>query len=131
MSETRDINILGSTYKIIYVQSSKEMYNNYPHLVGSYGILLSSSKTILVQDYCDEEIKYTVEEGDIEANYKPLMKSSLRHEILHAYLNECGLRFCAKGTGNESWSRNEEMVDWFACLAPKIFNTYKELNILE
>jgi len=131
MAEIRDIDILGSTYQIIYVESEEERNKDYPHLIGCYGILLSTSKTILIQDYDIEIVKYTDEEGGFERNWKPLMKSSLRHEIIHAYLNECGLRFCAKGTNDESWSRNEEMVDWIACLSPKIFKTFKELDILD
>lgn len=56
--------------------------------------------------------------------------ASLRHEIIHAYLNESGLRWDAN-KHNGSWAKNEEMVDWFAIQSPKIFKTYKELGILE
>ena len=54
---------------------------------------------------------------------------ALRHEIIHAYLNESGLRWDAS-KHNGSWAKNEEMVDWFAIQSPKIFKTYKELGIL-
>ena len=56
--------------------------------------------------------------------------AALRHEIIHAYLNESGLRWDAH-TSNKPWAKNEEMIDWFATQSPKIFKTYTELGILE
>lgn len=56
--------------------------------------------------------------------------AALRHEIIHAYLNESGLRWDAH-TSNKPWAKNEEMIDWFAVQAPKIFKTYSELGVLE
>lgn len=57
-----------------------------------------------------------------------LFNTILRHEIIHAYLIESGLNENANSV--EHWSINEEMVDWFALQAEKIFKTYKELNII-
>lgn len=54
---------------------------------------------------------------------------NLRHEIMHAYMNESGLSSNAF-VYNQSWPKNEEMIDWFAIQSPKIFATYKELGIL-
>lgn len=56
-------------------------------------------------------------------------KETLRHEIIHAFLNESGLKSCA-GSYNRAWSRNEEMIDFFAIQSPKIFRTFQELDIL-
>lgn len=38
--------------------------------------------------------------------------ATLRHEIIHAYLNESGLSY--NTVTAEAWAVNEEMVDWFA-----------------
>ena len=54
---------------------------------------------------------------------------NLRHELIHAYLNESGLTACSF-VYKSGWAKNEEMVDWFAIQSPKIFATYKELGIL-
>lgn len=35
-----------------------------------------------------------------------------RHEIIHAFLSECGLD--ASSSPAAAWAENEEMVDWFA-----------------
>ena len=55
-------------------------------------------------------------------------KLFLRHEIVHAYLYESGLR--ENSEKQYAWADNEEMVDWFAIQGPKIFKTYKELGVL-
>lgn len=52
----------------------------------------------------------------------------LRHEIVHAFLYESGLD--ASSARCDSWSNNEEMVDWFALQGPKIFKAWKEADAL-
>lgn len=46
-------------------------------------------------------------------------KGILRHEIIHAFLNESGLRESSL-IYDSGWARNEEMVDWMALQLPKI-----------
>ena len=127
---TQETEILGSKYKIIFANEDEVHDGKFPHLFRSYGSLLSPSRVILIRDFDDELPLATAEEGGADNNFIPLRNSALRHEILHAYLNECGLRFNANSTGDKPWSRNEEMIDWFAWVSPKIFNTYSELGIL-
>lgn len=55
--------------------------------------------------------------------------STIRHEVIHAFMYESGLNQCAFGyTG--PWSRNEEMVDWFAIQSPKIFKIFTKLDLI-
>ena len=56
-------------------------------------------------------------------------KHTLRHEIVHAFLDESGLKESA-GKNRGPWSKNEETVDWMATQIPKITKLYKELGIL-
>lgn len=56
-------------------------------------------------------------------------KKTLRHEIMHAFLNESGLSD-SSNRFDGAWAKNEEMVDWLAIQAPKIFSTFKKMNIL-
>lgn len=58
--------------------------------------------------------------GDLEAHKRRVM----RHEIVHAFLEESGL------ASNSEWARNEEMIDWFAIQSPKIFKVFTELGLL-
>lgn len=54
--------------------------------------------------------------------------SVMRHEIVHAFLFESGL-YVSSGRVN-AWAENEEMVDWIALQFPKLYEVYKELDIL-
>lgn len=49
----------------------------------------------------------------------------INHELIHAFLFECGLNNACSGTSN--WSRNEEMVDWFANEMPDITTAVNQL----
>ncbi len=54
---------------------------------------------------------------------------TLRHEIMHAFLDESGL-IDNSYKFDDGWAQNEEMVGWFAIQSPKIFKTFKELDII-
>lgn len=47
-----------------------------------------------------------------------LLEHIVRHEVIHAFLAECGLDSCTAPA--EAWAENEEMVDWFAKMLPRI-----------
>ena len=71
--------------------------------------ILGTEYTILIKKYDEEE--------------------TLRHEIVHAFLNESGLMdstFAYDG----GWSKNEEMVDWLAIQIPKIHKVFEEAGCL-
>ena len=56
-------------------------------------------------------------------------KSTLRHEITHAFFNESGLMdstFAYDG----AWSKIEEMIDWLAIQIPKIYQAFAEAGCL-
>ena len=56
-------------------------------------------------------------------------KECLRHEIVHAFFNESGLKDNSS-VDQAAWARNEEMVDWFAVQGPKIYKVWKEAGAL-
>lgn len=58
-----------------------------------------------------------------------MWKHALRHEIVHAFLNESGLEACAF-TFDGPWPKNEEMIDWIACQAAKIVKAWREAGAL-
>lgn len=64
-------------------------------------------------------------ENESEKKISEREKYLLRHEIVHAFLNESGLRFNSV-CYCEGWSTNEEMVDWIACQGEKIHSVWKE-----
>lgn len=76
--------------------------------------------------YTDWTTKQIVVQREIEGNLGDMdayVKKVQRHEIVHAFLEECGLAECSGET--DAWARNETMVDWFARLGPKIYTAWQ------
>lgn len=98
----KKVNILGTEYDL-YIEGME----------GVLGYCDSYDKIIEVSDLSHLKAGQSETEKEI--------KQITRHEIIHAFLNESGLK---------AWSKNEEMVDWLASQLPKIFKVFKELDIL-
>lgn len=110
--ENRYVNILGEEYKVITEVSIED--DEYLKKVWAY--CDSSVKKIVVSE-TKEEI------GSLE-DLKKFKDEATRHEVIHAFLDESGLK------ENSNWARNEEMVDFFAIQFPKIIKVFKELEII-
>lgn len=108
---TQFVNILGSEYKII-----KSDMVQHPKLERASGYCDFNIHTIVVDEFKNPDQDAT---EDMEA-YK---NKVLRHELVHAFLRESGL-------STNSWADNEEIVDWIAIQAPKIFKSFKEVGAL-
>ena len=121
--ENTKIDVLGTEYaiKIVKVSECDDLKNNK-----FCGLCNSLTHTILLGDASEEEFfgSMTEEEQEIQ------MKTTLRHEVIHAFLNESGLQDAAARI-EVGWARNEEMVDWFAIQSPKIFKAFMKLGILD
>lgn len=111
------VNILGTEWQI---KIGNE--NEYPALSGIDGYADSTAKMIVIDDMKKAE-------GDPRAkrNLSEYQKSVIRHEIIHAFMEESGLsdNFEHKQIGIE-----ETTVDWFAIQSPKIFKVFTELGLL-
>lgn len=110
------VNILGTKYTIECKKDSEDKI-----LVDSNGYCDVTSKRIVVL----AERRPT---DDID-NFKYLQGKTLRHELIHAFLFESGLynnTYCV----DSGWAMTEEMIDWFAIQAPKIYKVFKELNLI-
>lgn len=46
-----------------------------------------------------------------------------RHELIHAFLYECGLN------DSSDWARNEELIDWLAIQFPKINVLFEKAGV--
>lgn len=115
------INVLGTEYTIVI-----KKYDDDPYFKkrNACGYCSSTQKEIAV---CDMET-YPNWEDESNAACREYMKSTLRHEIIHAFFNESGLMENSNDT--EAWARNEEMVDWFAIQGPKIYKAWREVGAL-
>ena len=106
----KTISILGTDYRII-TQSESENEK----LKESLGLCEHYSKKIIINDM-DEASKDVM----CVENLDELRKKVLRHEIIHAFFGESGLRSCSE------YAENEELVDWIAIQAPKIYKAFAE-----
>ncbi|KGJ49709.1 hypothetical protein KD33_07070 [Clostridium sp. NCR] len=107
----KKIEILGEEYEILIKKPEEDT-----KLKSIDGYCDSSINTIVVCDFEEDENSIM----DLE-RYK---REVIRHELIHAFLNESGLR-CSS-----DWARNEEMVDYFAIQLPKIVEVMRKLDIL-
>lgn len=108
------VNVLGTEYEIL-----KQAKEDNPKLEDNVGLCEHYSKEIILSDLKEEKDHVMCVE-----NIEDFEKKTLRHEIIHAFLGESGLR------GSSEWAENEEMVDWFAIQAPKLFEAFKNTDCL-
>ena len=118
--ENMKINVLGTEYKIETHKVSEDKYLEENSLAGYCG---EESKLIVVADMSEE--KYFDLSEEEQKSYR---KKTLRHEIVHAFLNESGLSD-SSNRYNGGWAKNEEMVDCLAIQWHKIDEVYKQLGI--
>lgn len=114
-------NILGREYTI-----EKHTYQEDSELIGLGGYCNYLFPLIVIADLSsNEEFKY-VNESVLEN----MEKEYVRHEVIHAFLNESGLGQNAFASDSVSWTQNEEMVDWVAIQFPKIMKVYQEIGCI-
>jgi len=111
------VNILGTNYEILFKSIDEE-----PRLKENWGFTDFYTKEIYITDDIEKETENSCK------NLFDFKNKVMRHEILHAFLYESGLR--ENSYGSPAWAENEEMIDWFATQIPKIVKVYKELRIL-
>lgn len=117
-----ELDILGTTYKVNCKSFTEDPLFKENGICGYHSpydarIVICSMKTH--PEYSQEN----------EESIKNVERACLRHEIIHAFLHESGLAYSAM-CSEESWAMNEEMVDWIALQAPKIFKTFKAADCL-
>ncbi len=114
------INVLGTEYTITF-KNDAEVCADMGICVGEcFGYCSSPAKSIVIANL-DTMI-------DPEPDKEVQKKVNLRHEIVHAFLDESGLETNANEV--PCWAQNEEMVDWFAIQGPKIYKAWKEAGAL-
>lgn len=118
----QSINILGTEYTIEVHKTSEDEILKKNALSG---YCTEFGKLIVIGDMSEEEYYPDMTEQEQKECYK----TTLRHEITHAFFNESGLSGSANPT-RCSWAKNEEMIDWIAIQSPKIFKVFKELDII-
>lgn len=116
------VNVLGTEYEILIKKYDEE--DAFKHH-GIRGFCDAYAKQIII---CNPATFPEWEREDIKI-VDAAQKETLRHEIIHAFLNESGLSgaSCKYADG---WATNEEMIDWFAIQGVKICAVWKEARAI-
>jgi hypothetical protein len=78
--------------------------------------------------YCDDTVKLCVidsmncSDAMAKQNMNEYKKKVIRHELVHAFLFECGL-------AENSWAANEEIVDWIANMHHKLHAAFEQAEL--
>lgn len=105
------IRILDSEWSIVERSEADD-----PRLKGCDGYCDWTTREIVVE----REVTGTL--GDMDCYVRKVK----RHEIVHAFLTECGLHECSGET--DAWALNETMVDWFARMGAKIYKAWQDAD---
>lgn len=118
----KKVNILGTTYTIEFKNYDADTEFSER---GCGGYCNSIEKKIVV---CNMKTFPTYE--NISNGYsKEYSNTTLRHEIIHAFLYESGLSTSSHQT-DSGWAIDEEMVDWLAIQSPKLLDIFVKLSII-
>ena len=80
--------------------------------------------------YCDSSVKKIKIDADLnnepvigntKENLKEYKKKVIRHEIVHAYMEE-------SGASNHDEMHQERIVDWIAVMLPKMIKTLSQIE---
>lgn len=116
------VNVLGTEYTIIVKKYDEDEAFKRRSICGYCD---GYTKTIVICDIatCEGWEHEPQETVNIAQN------ETVRHEIVHAFLNESGLQdSCSAYDG--AWARNEEMIDWIAIQSPKMYKAFEEVGCL-
>lgn len=114
------VSVLGTDYEII-----RKKYDDDPDF-----------KDRSIDGYCDgiyhkivycDMTTFPGMEKEPEDRCRLIEKATLRHEIVHAFFNESGLKDSAFMV-EQSWAKNEEMIDWVALQGPKLYEAWKSVD---
>ena len=106
------INVLGVEYTLTRTHDD-------PHMENMDGFCDETTKEIGVETYEGDDGK-----PGVKSQLDVQRKKNIRHELVHAFLFECGL------AENSTWAQNEELVDWIAIQGPKIWKAWQEAGAI-
>lgn len=116
------IDVLGTKYTIKRVNYGQDEYMERMQF-GGYCEAVDKVIVILNLKTVPEWSEQT------DQNIKKQENETIRHELIHAFLNESGLQWNSFAP-EKAWAKNEEMVDWFAIQMPKMIAAFKAADCL-
>ena len=104
------INILGTEWKIKITDPEYKKFKS----LNATGLCEVHSKEILIANLKEDDKTYD--------NYKRFIDEIFKHEIIHAFFYESGLK---------QYYYDETLVEALSILIPKMNKVFKELNLIE
>lgn len=118
----KKINVLGTDYTLRRVDYGQD---EYMEKMNFGGYCDSYAKEIVILN-----LKTTPEwKNDPDEVIQAKEKETIRHELIHAFLNESGLEW-SSFIPDKAWAKNEEMIDWFAIQMPKMLKAFEAADCL-
>lgn len=112
-NEILTVDVLGTRYEII----KQELPEVDEVLLDKWGYT----------DWTEHKIVVDVRVDGVELRGKETMiKKVMRHEIVHAFFLESGLRECSGSS--DCWGEDETIVDWIAIQGPKIYAAWQSVG---
>ena len=116
---TVTVDVLGTPYSIICRKRDEDRRFTADEYCDGY--CDSSAHKIILRDIKTEDASDPERVERLDVVYR----RNMRHELIHAMMNESGLNSeCA-------WACNEEMVDWFALQFEKLLQIFVQTGALE
>ena len=111
--KTYRVNILGAPWTVKVMKRNEDKTGN---LKDCNGYTDDTTQTCVIAD----------EPGDLG---EPVvyLKKVIRHEIIHAFLSESGLR---ENWEHKEYGHEETTVDWFAVMFPKMIEVFRKCDAL-
>lgn len=108
----KKVNILGTEYIV-----KRMTVEEYPKLtlLEANAVVELYSKEIIMDKNMNQHT------GKEYNNFEEFENRSLRHEVVHAFFHESGLK---------DYCYDEKLVEWIAVQAPKMFKAFEELKCL-
>lgn len=111
------VNVLGEVYKFFYDTEEHDQ-----KMKGNDGYTEPVEKEIHIEKSIFEDHTNDIHTVKNLAKYG---RKVIRHEIVHAFIEESGLAEC------NDWARSEELVDWIARQFPKMMKCFIEAGVAE
>ena len=126
----RIINVLGTNYEVKLMDMSADKDTDEGSFITDNDFCAfcnNYDKTIILTNLRDEKWYPTYKHLSLDAIVEAY-KETLRHELFHAVFGCCGLKGNSHSSG--AFAMDEELIDFLAIQSPKIFEIFKNANIL-
>lgn len=112
-----EVDVLGTPYLVKIPVDTRALDD-----IGADGLCDDIGKQILLRDL--REVDARTKDNLSPKNAVLEMKHNIRHELIHAFVHECGL--AQNDSAEVSWAVNEACVDFYALQYDKLAEVFRQ-----